>query len=126
MHSAIHWLAVALGGALGAMGRFAVNGLLFPLMGRFPLGTLVVNVLGSILMGVCYVLIIEKALLPEEWRNFLMVGMLGAFTTFSTFSLDTLALWQNGHLPLAVAYVMLSLLLCLAGALLAISLTRLL
>lgn len=126
MHNTIHWVAVALGGALGALARFAVDSLPFPLLGRFPLSTLIVNVLGSILMGACSVLIIEKALLPEAWRSFLMVGGLGAFTTFSTFSLDTLALWQNGHLLLAVLYVMLSLLLCLAGALSAIYLTRLL
>lgn len=125
-HTLLHWLTVALGGALGAMGRFGVNGLLLPMMGRFPIGTLVVNTLGSISIGVAYVLIVEKGLLPAEWRNFFMVGFLGAFTTFSTFSLDALALWQNGHLPLAVAYVVLSLFLCLTGAFLAITLTRML
>lgn len=120
------WLAVALGGALGAVGRFGVNGLIYPLSGdHFPLGTLVVNVLGSVLMGICYVLIIDKALLPMEWRNFLMVGFLGAFTTFSTFSLDAMALWQNGHLFLAFSYILASVILCLAGAALAIFLTRL-
>lgn len=124
MHTALHWFAVAAGGALGAVGRYAVNGLLFPYMGKFPFGTLTVNTLGSVLMGVAYVLIVEKGLLPDEWRDFLMVGFLGAFTTFSTFSLDALALWQNGHLSLAAAYILLSLLLCLAGVSLAIMLTR--
>ncbi len=123
---ALQWLAVALGGAAGAVGRFAVNGLLLPLMGKFPLATLVVNTAGSILMGVVYVLIVEKGVLPVAWRDFLMVGLLGAFTTFSTFSLDALALWQNGHLSLAAVYVLLSLVLCLAGAFLAITLTRML
>lgn len=123
----MQWLAVALGGALGAMGRFAVNAAIFPAFGgRLPIGTLVVNVLGSILMGLCYVLIIERGVLPAELRNLLMVGFLGAFTTFSTFSLDTLALWQNGHLALAAAYVVLNVVLCLAGTLGAIFLTRLL
>ena len=135
-YTMLQWLAVALGGALGAMARFAVNGLLAPTverlpaggfaMGAFPIGTLSVNVLGSVLIGVAYVLLVEKALLPPQWRDFLMVGFLGAFTTFSTFSLDALALWQNGQLPLAVAYVVLSLLLCLTGAFLAIILTRML
>ena len=84
----IHLMAVALGGALGALGRYGVNGLVYPVMGdRFPLGTLVVNVAGSMIMGVLYVLIIEKAALPAELRNLLMVGFLGAFTTFSTFLL---------------------------------------
>ena len=123
----MQWLAVALGGAFGAMGRFAVNAAIFPMFGgRLPVGTLVVNVLGSILMGLCYVLIIERGVLPAELRNLLMVGFLGAFTTFSTFSLDTLALWQNGHLALAAAYVVLNVVLCLAGTLGAIFLTRLL
>ncbi|MDX2464082.1 MAG: fluoride efflux transporter CrcB [Porticoccus sp.] len=123
----MQWLAVALGGALGAVGRFAVNSAVFPIFGgRLPMGTLVVNVLGSILMGFFYVLIIERGVLPAELRNFLMVGFLGAFTTFSTFSLDTLALWQNGHLALAAAYVALNVVLCLAGTLGAIVVTRLL
>lgn len=122
-----HLLAIALGGALGAMSRYGVNGLIFPLLGeKFPLGTLVVNVLGSLVMGICYVLIIEKALLPPEWRNILMVGFLGAFTTFSTFSLDALALWQNGQLLLALGYVIASVTLCLLAIALAIYCTRLL
>ncbi len=123
----MQWLAVAMGGALGAMGRFAVNALIFPVAGlRFPLGTMVVNVGGSMLMGVLYVIIVERGLLPGEWRNFLMIGVLGGFTTFSAFSLDALALWQNGHLALAFAYVVLTVTLCLAGALAAMYLTRML
>ncbi|MCK9503005.1 MAG: fluoride efflux transporter CrcB [Porticoccaceae bacterium] len=123
----ISLVVVAVGGALGALGRYAVNGLVYPLMGtKFPLATLVVNVSGSVLMGIFYVLIIEKGALAPEWRNFLMVGLLGAFTTFSTFSLDALALWQNGHLLLALVYIFLNVALCLAGIGLAIYITRLL
>ena len=123
----MQWLVVAAGGALGAMARFGVNLLVFPLLGnRFPLGTLLVNVAGSVLMGVFYVLIIERGILPAALRDLLMVGFIGAFTTFSAFSLDTLALWQNGHLALAGTYVFLSIVLCLAGTLVAIVLTRLL
>tara|TARA_B110000305_G_C18974434_1_gene418637 strand:- start:12 stop:383 length:372 start_codon:yes stop_codon:yes gene_type:complete len=122
----MQWLAVAFGGALGAMGRFAINAALMPLFGsRLPMSTLVVNVVGSALMGLCYVLIIERGVLPAEFRNLLMVGFLGAFTTFSSFSLDTLALWQNGQPVLAAAYVVLSVVLCLMGTLGAIFLTRL-
>ncbi len=122
----MQWLAVAFGGALGAMGRFAINAALVPLFGsRLPMSTLVVNVVGSALMGLCYVLIIERGVLPAEFRNLLMVGFLGAFTTFSSFSLDTLALWQNGQPVLAAAYVVLSVVLCLMGTLGAIFLTRL-
>lgn len=123
----MQWLVVAAGGALGAMARFGINSLMFPLLGnRFPLGTLLVNVAGSVLMGVFYVLIIERGILPAALRDLLMVGFIGAFTTFSAFSLDTLALWQNGHLALAGTYVFLSIVLCLAGTLVAIELTRLL
>ena len=122
----MQWLVVAFGGALGAMGRFAVNAALVPVFGsKFPMGTLAVNVVGSTLIGLCYVLIIERGILPAEFRNLLMIGFLGAFTTFSAFSLDTLALWQNGQPILAVAYVILSVVLCLMGTLGAIFLTRL-
>jgi CrcB protein len=122
----MQWLAVALGGALGAMGRYGVNGLVFSLVGgRWPLGTLLVNVLGSILMGIFYVLIVERHIMPGPWREFIMIGMLGAFTTFSTFSLDSLALWEGGHGALAIAYVVASVVFCIAGTLSAIMLTRL-
>jgi CrcB protein len=122
----MQWLAVALGGALGAMGRFGVNSLIYPIYeDRFPLATVVVNVVGSCLMGILYVLIIEKTVLSGEWRNILMVGFLGAFTTFSTFSLDALALWQNDQLILSAAYIMGSVLLCILATYIAITLTRL-
>ncbi len=121
----MQWLAIALGGALGAMGRYGVNAVVFSVVGgRFPLGTLCVNVLGSVAMGIFYVLIVERALLPDPWREFVLVGLLGAFTTFSAFSLDSLALWQNGHIALALTYVILSLVLCIGGALAAILITR--
>ena len=117
----MHWLAVALGGALGALGRYAVTNYTYSLMeNRFPLGTLVVNVLGSLLIGICYVVIIEKGLIDPAWRNVLMAGFLGAFTTFSTFSLDALILWQNGHTVTALFYVAASVLTCLAAVALAV------
>ncbi len=122
----MQWLAVALGGALGAMGRYGVGSILFPVEGsRFPLSTLVVNVLGSLIMGVAYVIIVEKSLLGGQWRELLMIGFLGAFTTYSTFSLDALALWQNGHLALALFYVVTTLFLCLGGTFTGLALTRL-
>ena len=122
----MQWLAVALGGALGAMGRYGVNALVFSLVGgRWPLGTLAVNVLGSIIMGVFYVLIVERHILPGPWREFLMIGMLGAFTTFSAFYLDTLSLWESGHVALALTYIVLSVVLCIGGIFAAITITRL-
>jgi CrcB protein len=103
-----------------------VGAILFPVEGsRFPLSTLVVNVLGSLIMGVAYVIIVEKSLLGGQWRELLMIGFLGAFTTYSTFSLDALALWQNGHLALALFYVVTTLFLCLGGTFTGLALTRL-
>ena len=122
----MHWLAIALGGALGAMARHGVSTLIFDASSqKFPYATLSVNVLGSFIMGVLFVVIIEKGLLPSEMRTVLMVGFLGAFTTFSTFSLDALGLWQNGHLFLALIYTLGTVFLCLAAILMAVWLTRL-
>lgn len=122
----MQWLAVALGGALGAMARYGLNGLVFSMIGgRWPLGTLTVNVLGSVAMGIFYVLIVERHIMPGPWREFIMIGLLGGFTTFSTFSLDSLSLWESGHATLAIAYVLASVVFCIAGTLSAITLTRL-
>lgn len=110
----MQWLAVAMGGAVGAMARYAITVYLFPLAGnRFPVGTLTANLVGSLLMGVLYVLIIEKGSLPAEARNWLMVGFLGALTTFSTFALDAVTLWQNGHSTLALSYALISVFACI-------------
>ncbi|WP_210395297.1 fluoride efflux transporter CrcB [Motiliproteus sediminis] len=118
-------LFIALGGAVGALGRFWVGSVLIRNPDHvIPLGTLTVNVLGSALMGVCYVLILEKAQLPPEMRPLLMVGFLGAFTTFSTFSLETLTMIQQGHMLAAVIYISLSVICCVAAAAAGCALTR--
>ncbi|WP_347329487.1 fluoride efflux transporter CrcB [Marinimicrobium locisalis] len=122
----MQWLAVALGGALGAMGRFGLTTWLFPLMGaRFPLGTLVANLLGCFLVGLAFVLIVDKGMVPAECRPFVITGCLGALTTFSTFSLDALLLWQNGAPALAVVYSLVTLLGCLLAVVLSVYLARL-
>ena len=118
-------LAVATGGALGALGRYWVSGWLNNADHLFPLGTLSVNVIGSFLMGVCFVLILEKAHLSPELRPLLMVGFLGAFTTFSTFSLETVAMIGEGHIMSALIYISLSVLLCIAALGAGLWLTRL-
>ena len=104
----MHLVAVALGGALGALGRYWVSGQLNNAAYKLPLGTLSVNVLGSFLMGVCFVLILERAKLSPELRPLLMVGFLGAFTTFSTLSLETVAMIGEGHVMSALIYILLS------------------
>ena len=123
----MHWLAVAVGGALGAMARYGVSSIIFnPSSQKFPWATMSVNVLGSFVMGLLFVVIVEKAALPPEMRSLLMIGFLGAFTTFSTFSLIALGLWQNGHLFLALVYVVATVVLCLVAISGAIWLARLL
>jgi CrcB protein len=122
----MHWISVALGGALGAVCRYWVSVSLLPVSAyKFPFATLSVNVIGSLLMGILYVLIVEKGGLPDQTRNILMVGFLGAFTTFSTFSLDAISLWQNGGQLMALIYVFATVALCLIAIIFAIWLTRL-
>jgi CrcB protein len=123
----MNWIAVAVGGALGAMARYALSTWVFQVSSnKFPYATLTVNVLGSFVMGILFVVIIERTALPVEMRNLWMIGFLGAFTTFSTFSLDALGLWQNGHLFMALLYVLATVVLCLLAISSSIWLTRLL
>ncbi|MBC8380514.1 MAG: fluoride efflux transporter CrcB [Pseudomonadales bacterium] len=122
----MQWLAVALGGALGSMARYALSTWIFQVSShKFPYATLTVNVLGSFVMGILFVVIVERAALPQEMRSLLMIGFIGAFTTFSTFSLDALGLWQNGHLFMALIYTLATVILCLIAISSAIWLTRL-
>ena len=123
----MHWLSIAIGGAMGAMGRYWVSSFLLPISSyKFPYATFSVNVAGSLLMGILYVLIVERGGLPEQARHLLMVGFLGAFTTFSTFSLDAISLWQNGGQTMALIYVISTVFSCLLAIIVAIWLTRLL
>ena len=108
-------LFVASGGAIGACLRFLLTQLMTQICGRgFPYGTLTVNILGSFVMGVGYCLL-SQAQLPggEQTRLFLMVGLLGALTTFSTFSLDTMQMLQQAHLMKAALNVTGNVLLCM-------------
>lgn len=90
----------------------------------FPYGTLTVNVIGSFLMGLTYVMLIERLNLSPEWRAFIIVGLLGAFTTFSTFSIETLLLIESSELSKALTNVILSVVLCIMGSWIGIILGR--
>lgn len=108
--------AIAAGGAFGAIMRFWVSGGIYAWLGRdFPYGTLSVNVIGSFLIGIVSILLIEKLSFGAEVRSFIMIGFLGAFTTFSTFSLETLLLLQEGLLVKAAANVLANVLLCITA-----------
>lgn len=121
----MQWLAIALGGALGSVLRFAAVSYLTPLLNyRFPIGTFVVNIVGSFLIGVAYVLLVEKTTLPAEWRLFFITGVLGGFTTFSAFSLEILQLWQEGHALSAFVYASGSVILGLLMAFVGMALTQ--
>lgn len=110
-------LVIALGGSIGAVLRFVVSTATYNWLGKaFPYGTLMVNVLGSLLMGFLFVWLTERSAWPAEVRSLLLVGFLGAFTTFSTFSMDTLNLIQGGEAGKALLNIVISVLLCIAAA----------
>lgn len=110
-------IAIAAGGAIGAVLRFWVSSGTYAMLGRdFPYGTLAVNVLGSLLMGLLSVLLIERLSLGPEWRAAILVGLLGGFTTFSTFSIETLNLIDIGAHGKALANMALSVVLCVGAA----------
>ena len=120
-------LFIALGGASGAVSRHLLANWVHTLWeGKLPMGTLFVNMLGSFAIGIIYVLIVERELIHPDWRGVLMVGFLGAFTTFSTFSLETINLIEAGHLAHAAGYMLASAVLCVLMAGLAIQATRVL
>lgn len=114
---------VALGGALGASLRYLTNVGALRLFGPgFPVATLFVNVLGSFLMGVLIEGLAQRG--GHRLAPFLMTGVLGGFTTFSAFSLDTVTLYERGQVGLALIYVAASVFLSLAAILLAMHLLR--
>lgn len=119
------YLALALGGALGAIARhWMSNGLNQSSQMAFPLGTLSVNVLGSFFIGGLYIYLSERPELSEAYRHLLITGFLGALTTFSTFSLETLLLIEQGHYNTALFNVLSSVMFCLGSAYLGISLAK--
>ena len=112
---------VALGGAVGAVGRYGTSQL--PWKGASPLLTLATNFLGAVAIGFLSGLFSQR-LLGERGKLFWQTGVCGGFTTFSTFSLEAVTLFQNGRYLLGGAYVLLSVALCVAGVLLGQCLAR--
>jgi CrcB protein len=110
------YVIVFFGAGIGGALRHGVNLLAARLLGTdFPFGTLTVNVVGSLVMGLISEYWLMKTGLPQPVRLFLTTGILGGFTTFSTFSLDTVALWERGPALTAVAYALVSVVLSVAA-----------
>ena len=120
-------LLIGLGGFAGAIARYLVDGLVADrVSGAFPWGTLVVNVSGSLLLGLLFALTIDRALLPAEIRGPVLIGFIGAYTTFSTYMLETWRLVEAGAIGLAFLNLAGSLLLGLVAMVAGLAIGRLL
>lgn len=118
-------LQVALGGALGATGRYLTGVAAARLFGTgFPIGTFSVNILGSFVMGIAFVLLMQREADMSRWVPFVMTGVLGGFTTFSAFSLDLWILVDRGRAGAAALYLGGSVGLSILALILAIVLTK--
>lgn len=116
MGAAQLWLAIGIGGAIGAMARHGVGLVSLRLLGpNFPWGTLAVNIAGSAAMGVFIAWLAAKEPHTAATRVFVATGVLGGFTTFSTFALDAVTLYRDRSLTIAGAYVAASVILSIAG-----------
>ena len=108
-------ISILLGGALGAISRFALSNLVSSILGRdFPYGTLTVNLMGSFLIGLFTVFFTLKSGIDPAIRLGILVGFLGALTTFSTFSLETLSLLEQGSFFAALSNILISVISCIA------------
>jgi CrcB protein len=113
----MNWIAIAIGGAIGAVSRYGIAQIVILINGAnaAPFATIMVNVIGSGLMGVIYGYLSAGGMLAETARVFIMIGFLGALTTFSTFSMDIMAAIDRGQVVYAVIYAAVS----VAGSILA-------
>lgn len=119
------YIAIAAGGAIGSVLRYWMSVNTHALLGRdFPYGTLTVNVVGSLLMGFLFVLFVERWEIETVIRSAVLIGLLGAFTTFSTFSIETLNLVEDGSYTKAFINVVVSVSSCLTAAWLGIIIGR--
>ncbi len=116
METTLRILSVAAGGALGAVARHLINS--SPIanwFGRFPFATFVINVSGSFVIGFLLILLTDKINTSEYLRSALIVGFLGAFTTFSTFEMEIYSLAREKHWQTAILYLMMSVVCGFAG-----------
>ncbi|KZN30956.1 chromosome condensation protein CcrB [Pseudoalteromonas luteoviolacea S2607] len=108
------YLMIAVGGAFGACLRFFISDIVLKLAGKgFPFGTLTVNILGSLLMGILYGLIEKQIIEVSPAKALVGIGFLGALTTFSTFSMDSLLLLQQGQIVKMALNITLNVVICI-------------
>lgn len=107
-------LYVMIGGALGSLARYLVSFIALPISGSLPWGTIIINIAGSFLIGFFGTLTLASGRFPvsEGWRLFVMIGICGGFTTFSSFSLQTLDLIRSGAMARAGVNIVASVVLC--------------
>ena len=111
------YVAIAIGGTLGCWARYTQTSLVQAVFGRdFPLATLSINVIGSFLMGFVFILTLERLIVPPNVRVGVLTGVLGGYTTFSTFEMETLLLAESGEFLKAALYVILSVMIGFAAA----------
>ena len=116
---------IAFGSALGGVARYLLGGLIQRASeSTFPLGTLTINVTGSFLLGLLYRYAVESAAMTPEVRAMLTIGLCGGYTTFSTFSYETVRLLEDGEYARALTYVGLSVVLSVSGTILGIAAGR--
>ena len=119
------YLYIALGGALGALSRYGMSSGMTRLLGHsFPYGTAAVNLLGALVMGVVIGLLAKWSKDTVLFHPLLVVGFLGAFTTFSTFALDVVSLYQRGEMLAVAGYIALSVIGSIAALMLGMALVR--
>lgn len=119
-------LFIFIGAGLGGVLRYWITSASYAVLGReFPYGTLIVNISGCFLMGLVFILLMERVhSMAPALRALLLIGFLGGFTTFSSFSIETLNLFENGELLAAFTNICLSIILCLSATWIGVTLGR--